>query len=495
MNTSLTKKIPVIAVMGHIDHGKSTLLSYIRQSNKPLNEAGGITQHISTYEIQHKTSDGKVQPMTFLDTPGHEAFSGIRTRGARIADIAILVVSAEDGVKPQTLEALRMIHEAHTPFVVAMTKIDKPDASIERTKLSLAENEIYVEGYGGTVSAIPVSAKTGAGIPELLDMITLLSDLEELAYNEQNLGTGYILESNLDVKKGVSATCIITDGSISKGGFIVSGESIAPIRIMENFEGKPVEKAVAGQGVRIVGFDTLPQVGNTFVICESKKDALDMVEHYKTERKTTDTTINFSGKILPLVIKADAGGTLEAVLSEVKKLDNDRIKTKVIYSGIGTITEGDIKIAYGTELARVIGFSVKVDGLAKATAERIGVSIHTFDIIYKLSEWLEEVLKEETPSIDVEEVLGVLKVLKVFSKVKDKQIIGGLVESGTIGNNSQIKLMRRDTEIGSGKIRELQSQKIKVDTLGAGKECGLLVEAKVEIAPGDRLHAYIVSKK
>lgn len=488
-------KIPVIAIMGHIDHGKSTLLSYIRQSTRPLNEAGGITQHISAYEVEHKTAEGKLQKITFLDTPGHEAFSGIRKRGAHVADIAILVVSAEDGVKPQTLEALKSIKDSNTPFIVAITKIDKPEASIDRAKLSLAENEVYVEGYGGTVSAIPLSAKTGEGVSDLLDMIALTADLEGKTFNPEQHATGYILESNLDVKKGISATCILTDGTLEKGLYIASSSSMAPLRIVEDYNGRQINTAIAGQPVKVIGWDSLPVVGDTFTVCSDKKEALAHIEATQQKKGSLEDEIRFDGKVLPLVVKADAGGSLEAVLSLIKSLDTDRIHTKVIHSGIGTISENDLKIASGGEKALVIGFTTKVDALAKAIAERNTIEIQTFDIIYKLSEWLKEKLNTETPSIDVEEVTGTLKVLKIFSKVKDKQILGGLVETGSIKNGSQVKIMRREAEIGSGKIRELQAQKIKMDEVSMGKECGLLVEAKVEIAAGDRLQTFIISKQ
>ncbi|MHB1316860.1 MAG: translation initiation factor IF-2 [Minisyncoccota bacterium] len=495
MSTLNTNKIPVIAIMGHIDHGKSTLLSYIRQSTRPINEAGGITQHISAYEVDHKTPEGLSQKMTFLDTPGHAAFSGIRKRGADVADIAVLVVSAEDGVKPQTIEALKSIQESKTPFIIAITKIDKPEASLERTKLSLAENEIYVEGYGGTVSAIPLSAKTGEGVSDLLDMLALTSDMEAKKFNNTKPATGYILESNLDVQKGISATCILTDGILKKGLYIASSTSMAPLRIVEDFTGKQIEVAQAGQPVKIIGWDSLPVVGDTCEVCADKKEAILYIEKNKNQEIEKMDDSDFTGTVIPLVVKADAGGSLEAVLAEIKKLDNDRIHTKIIHSGIGTISESDLKVASGSEKTFVIGFTTKVDSLAKAIAERNNIEIHTFDIIYKLSEWLQEKLTLETPSIDVEEVTGTLKVLKIFSKVKDKQILGGLVETGSIKNGAMVKIMRRDTEIGTGKIRELQAQKIKSDEVGSGKECGAMVEAKVEIVTGDRLQTYIISKQ
>src|SRR3990167_9116536 len=267
MNTNLsdiTERGPIVAIMDHIDYGKSTLLHYIRNQKDEtslsysqdralpaLEEAGGITQHISAYEVLHQSKEGKKRTITFIDTPGHEAFGGIRRRGAHVADIAVLVVSAEDGVKPQTLEALTSILESKTPFIVAINKIDKLEANIERTKQSLAENEIYIEGYGGDIPAVPISAKTGDGISELLDMIGLVSDMENLTGNPNLLGQGIILESSRDTKRGISATCIIKNGTIEKGQYISAGTAVAPVRIMENYLGKPLEKATFSSPVKI----------------------------------------------------------------------------------------------------------------------------------------------------------------------------------------------------------------------------------------------------
>ncbi len=326
-------------------------------------------------------------------------------------------------------------------------------------------------------------------------MIALTAELEQNTFDSEKKATGYILESNLDVKKGISATCILTDGVLQKGLYIASSTSTAPLRIVEDYTGKQVDRACAGQAVKVIGWNSLPIIGDMCMVYEDKKDALTHVNTHQQHKNNTDTESSFNGRVLPLIVKADAGGSLEAVLTEIKKLDTDRIHTKVIHSGIGTISENDLKVASGGEKALVIGFTVKVDSLAKTIAERNNIEIHTFDIIYKLSEWLAEKLVVETPSIDVEEVTGTLKVLKIFSKVKDKQILGGLVETGSIKNGSQIKIMRRDAEIGSGKIKELQSQKIKSDEVSSGKECGMLVEAKIEIVPGDRLQTFIISKQ
>jgi translation initiation factor IF-2 len=489
----ITKRPPVVAIMGHIDHGKSTLLSYIRKSATALSEAGGITQHISAYEAEHNG-----EKITFIDTPGHEAFSGHRNRGAKVADIAILVVSAEDGVKPQTLEAMESIKKTETPFIVAITKIDKPEANIDRTKVSLAEAGIYVEGFGGDVSVVPVSGKSGEGVPELLDMILLTAELENLTGDASKPATGQIIESNLDSKTGMSATCIIKDGCLKKGMFVADENAYVPVRVMENWKGQLIPEACFSMPIKITGWNALPKVGSQFRAFNSKKEVEEYISEMKDEPKNQKQGFVAKKddlKEFPLVVKADTAGSLEAIIAQINKISMERIRPKVVFSGIGTVSENDVRMAKGTELAGIIGFSVKVDSQAKILAERDGIHIHNFDIIYKMSEWLEKELIENTPSIEVEEKTGESKVLKVFSKVKDKQIIGCRMETGKILQNEQVKIFRRDAEIGVGRVRELQSQKSKVSEVEEGKDFGTMIEAKIEIAPGDKLQAFTMVKK
>lgn len=497
MNTANPNSIPrapVVAVMGHIDHGKSTLLLYIRnhlstETKAALREAGGITQHVSAYEVSHSG-----RPITFIDTPGHEAFSGIRRRGAQSADIAILIVSAEDGVKPQTLEALNSILQSKLPYIVAITKVDKEGANIDKTKQSLAEHEIYVEGYGGTTPVVEVSSVTGAGISDLLDMIILIADMEALSGDPSIAAQGVVIESNRDVRKGLSATCIIKNGTIKKGMFVVSGASSSPVRIMENFLGKPMETASFSSPIRIIGWDSLPRVGAPFKAFISREEALAAAEKAEEEHPNREES-DMTRKRIPVVIKADTSGSLEAVLFETEKLQTDRVTVRVVASGIGSITENDIRLAEGTEKAIVLGFNTKTDAPARALAERGGITIKTFDIIYKLAEWLEEEISRQTPKVEVEEAIGSAKVLKVFSRIKDKQIIGGRVEEGSMKLGAQVKILRREAEIGQGKIRELQQQKQTADEVAAGVEFGALVESKIEIAPGDRIQSFVVTRQ
>ncbi len=497
---------PVIAVMGHIDHGKSTLLDYIRETNIVDKEAGGITQHLSAYEVLHKTPAGLLKKITFLDTPGHAAFSGIRNRGASVADIGILVVSAEDGVKPQTLEALNSIKQVGIPYIVAISKIDKPEANIERTNQSLAENEIYVEGYGGDVPVVPISAKTGKGIPELLDMIILVADLGGFTGDSEASAEGVVIETSTDPKKGLGTTLIVKKGTLRKGSFIIAHKNFAPVRIMENFLGKPLAEAGIGSPVKIVGWDSLPPVGSTFTTVASKKEALHIIEELiqkeekiKTEKKEPASPAPASGADLtvtiPLIIEADAAGSLEAILQEIAKISVERVKVKILQRGIGRVTEGDIKLASHDSKSIILNFNSKIDPAALALAERLKIEIHEFNIIYKMTEWLTDALKTLAPTIQVEESVAEAKILKVFSKDRDKQIIGGRVEKGTFPIGAQVKVLRRGIEIGRGKVRELQQQKLKASEVASPKEFGAMVESKMEIAPGDYLDAFIIVEK
>ena len=498
------KRQPIVAIVGHIDHGKSTLLDYIRKTNVVAGEAGGITQHLSAYEIEHvtKTNGSEVtEKITFLDTPGHAAFQKMRARGLEVADVAILVVSSEDGVKLQTLEAVKLIKQENVPFIVALTKIDKSGSNLDRAKSSLIENEIYIEGMGGDIPFVAVSGKTGEGISELLDLIVLSADLVELTYDPETLALGTIIEANVDTRKGISATLILTEGVLSSGSYIVAKESIAPVRIMENFLGKPIKEAHAGQPVRIIGFSSVPNVGGQFRAVENKKLAEAAAEEERRavpkKQNSTYTAEEEGARIsLPLIIKADVVGTIDAIVHEIEKIPSERIELRVVYSGVGAISEADVKQVAGSKTPGIIlGFNVKVDGSAKDLAERMGVTIQTFDIIYKLAEWLAEEAITRTPKAMVEEVSGTAKILKVFSTSKAGVVLGGRVEEGELSERAQVKIMRRDIEIGRGHVGSLQSQKSQVKKVDAGTEFGALIETKDEPAPGDHLVAFTMIEK
>lgn len=487
---------PIVVIMGHIDHGKSTLLDYIRKTNIVDKEAGGITQHISAYEVSHKDASGVIKRISFLDTPGHEAFKGMRSRGARVADIAVLVVSAEDGVKAQTIEAYKSIKEAGIPFIVAINKIDKPNANIDRTKQMLAEAEIYVEGYGGDVPWVAISAKTGKGVDDLLDTMLLVAEMAELKGEPAKPAEGIIIESNMDPKKGVSATLIITDGTLKRGMFVVAEDAMAPVRIMEDFTGSAISEASFSTPVRLTGWSIVPKVGSIVTTCDTKKKAEEMIA--TTKKSPVIQKHEALGKdvvIIPIIIKTDVAGTLEAIEHELAKLSHERVKLRIIQKGVGAISESDIKVAAGGDNVLVIGFHTKADCLGADLASRNNITIHFFDVIYKLTEWLEAEILNRAPHIEVIEPLGEFRIIRYFSQQKDKQVVGGRVEKGKIISGGKFKIMRRDVEIGEGKITELQSQKIKVPEVMEGIECGLMVESKFTLAEKDVLIPYAIVRK
>lgn len=500
---------PVVAILGHIDHGKSSLIDYIRKTNivetRPtersfgLEEAGGITQHPSAYEITRPNG----ARITFIDTPGHEAFTSIRTRCANIADIAVLIVSAEDGVKPQTVEVIKYIKQCNLPYLVAITKVDKPTANVNRAKQSLAENEVYVEGYGGNVSVIEVSAVTGQGIDDLLDMIGLTAEMEGETAERDALGSGVIIESRLDPKRGITAVGIIHNGTVRRSLFAASRGAITPIRFLLDAEGHTVEELSFSSPVQIVGWDKMPAVGAEFKTFLKKEEAVEYAEQAAEKGRTLNTNPqgptlgSESVAMLPIVLKTDTTGSLEVVLNELSKLSRERIAPKVISSGVGVINENDVKSAIAAaDMGMpaqpgtiIFGFNTKVDAQAALLAERSSVAVLTFNIIYELTDKVKELLAEREPRIEVEQVEGAAKVLKIFSTTKGKQVIGGRVLSGIFKRQAEVTIMRRDADIGRGKVKELQKGKVATASAEEGTEFGALIESKIEIAPGDILES------
>ncbi len=485
-NNNLIPRPPVVVIMGHIDHGKSTLLDYIRKTNKVAQEEGGITQKISAYEAECEVADQK-RKITFLDTPGHEAFCAVRERGARVADIAVLVVSAEDGVKPQTLEALNCIKKDSMPFVIALSKIDKPGANIDKIKQNLAENNIMVEGWGGTIPLVPLSSKTGEGVSELLEMITLQSDIEGLKSNPSLAAEGFVIESGLNPQQGISATIIIKEGTLKTGMFVATDGAYAKVRVMKNFKGEDIEKASFSSPIKIVGWSNQPAVGRQFKSFAAKEEAVafaNATDNLESGENQVDIPEGCAS--LPLVLKADNAGSLEAVEYELEKLGGEKIMVKIIGKGVGAITEKDVKMA-SVKKSLVIGFNVSTDKSTEMLAMRDKVEIKTFKVIYELVDYLKEKVKEATPTEMVEKVTGSAKILKTFSQNKDRQIVGGKVEEGEIKSGSTLQIWRRDSTIGEGKIKELQVKKVKTGTAEEGQEFGMMIDSKTEIVGGDVL--------
>lgn len=482
---------PVVVVMGHVDHGKSTLLDFIRKSNVVAGEAGGITQHVAAYEVERE-KNGEKKRITFIDTPGHAAFSAIRARGANVADIAILVVAADDGVKAQTLEALSQIREAGIPFVVAINKIDKPNADLNRTHASLLEKEVYLEKLGGDIPWAAISAKTGQGVDELLDLILLVAEIHEYKADLNAQAEGYVVEAHRDQKRGIAATLIITNGTLKSGMAILAGRAIAPVRIMENHLGMSVREAAFSTPVSLIGFDELPTVGETFLSFKNKKEA----EAARAAMTPVNTGIKQAETVegryyMPVIVRADATGSLEAILQELARLGDEHAQVTIVQSGIGNITEGDIKTAMaGNTYATVIGFNVGIDPIAESVARERGVRFEFFNIIYKLTEKIDELLKTSQPKRVVEEVLGKARILKVFSSRKQEHVIGGSVSEGRIQKNTEIRVLRRKVDIGRGAFINIQTNRQNVEKAEVGAEFGAQIESDFELAEGDILECF-----
>jgi translation initiation factor IF-2 len=488
---------PVVAVLGHVDHGKSTLLDFIRKSNVVAKEAGGITQHIAAYEIERERG-GKTKHITFIDTPGHAAFSAIRARGANVADIAILVVAADDGVKAQTLEALASIRAAKIPFIVAINKIDKPNANVDQCIRSLLDQEVYLEKFGGDVPWAPISAKVGTGVEELLDLILLVAEIHELKGDPELPAEGFVIEAHRDQKRGIAATLIIKNGTLRSGMAVLAGSALAPVRIMEDQAGKSLREASLSSPVSLVGFDTLPEVGAAFKAYAKKRDAEETQETAIAEarmQKAPQAPADATGRFLmPVIVRADTTGSLEAVQHEIAKLGDEHSAVTIVQSGIGGISENDVKAAISSHIpATVIGFNVGVDSAGATLAQRDAVRVETFDIIYKLAERLEELLQENRPKRTVERIVGRAKILKQFSSQKDEHVVGGTLSEGYLERKAQVRVMRRGTAVGTGKIMNLQSHKQNVDRVEAPTEFGTQIAASFEIAQGDTLECFVTS--
>jgi translation initiation factor IF-2 len=485
---------PVVAIMGHIDHGKSTLLDYVRKSKVVEGEAGGITQHVSAYEAKHNE-----RTITFLDTPGHAAFQATRSRGASIADIAILVIAADDGVQDQTLSAYEFIKASGIPYVVAISKIDKNNADMERTLNSMLENGIYVEGRGGDVSYTPISAHTGEGVSELLDTILLAADLEELTGDRAQMGSGYILESSLDTQKGIQATCIIKNGTIESGQVILAGQAMAPVRIMEDFTGTAIKTASFSKPVRIIGFDSLPEPGSDFNVFTNKKEAqrfLDELDELSEEQEKELSDNEIQGKVaIPLVIKADVQGSVDAIKHQVETITSETAYFKILDEGVGEISEADVKKAGADSKAVFAGFNVGISKSAQDSVDIHGMTARSFDIIYELTEYLETILETRRPRVRTEKVTGVARIIRVFSWSNKGGVVGGKVTEGTIALGDKIAIIRRGHQVGTATIRELQRGKQEADSVDAPDEFGMRVETKFEIAEGDDVQSVVITEE
>jgi translation initiation factor IF-2 len=494
---------PVIAVMGHVDHGKTSLLDAIRNAEVASGEAGGITQHIGAYQV---TKNDRV--ITFLDTPGHEAFSALREHGAKIADIAIIVVAADDGVKPQTREAIDHAREAGASLVIAINKIDKEGADTNRVKQELSEIDVIPDDWGGDIPCVEVSAKTGDGIPKLLEVVLLVADIVETKARIEGHGRGVVIESHLDTGKGPVVTLLVQEGTIHQGDWIIAGASFGKIRTMEDFRGKKLKEATPAMPAVVSGLKSLPDFGNWFEQVKSEKEAKDWVER-QSRKKTYKSVTSIKSvtaedianavsegevKELPVVIKADVQGSLESLITAVEQVGNDEVRAKVVSSGIGDISEKDVQAATAAG-AIILGFNVSINAAVNQQAKREGVDFQLYKVIYELlddvREWLSSMLEPEI----IETEHAKLKILGVFKTTKEKVICGGKVLSGKITPELEIKIMRAGKLVGSGKLLSLQKDKQASKEAMENEECGLEVGTTKSIDLGDELVFFTTSKQ
>lgn len=476
----MTTRPPIVVVLGHVDHGKSSLLEAIREDFKITSkESGGITQHMGAYVVEYQ---GK--SITFLDTPGHEAFSAMRERGANVADIAVLVVAADEGVQLQTKEAIRQAKKAGLPLIVALNKIDKPEANAERVKQELSQEEIFVESFGGKVPCIETSAATKQGIPELLEMILLMADLEHVSVDPNKVGEGVVIESSLDPQRGPLATLLVQNGSMRMEDIIGTKSAIGKVRTLQDFQGASVSAGLPAMPVLVVGFEACPQVGESFAVFESEEAARARLVLSPLGRPSQVINIPPGAKKLDLVLKVDVAGSLEVLLSALLSLPQDNVFVRLVDAGVGEIGDKDVRLAQGTR-ARIIGFRTPVDPTAGDLAQREGIIIETFEVIYdliqKVRTWQEQEVVQELVTLDI----GTLQVLAVFFTEKNRQIIGGRVTEGEVRKKSQMRIFRNEEDLGLGKIINLQKEKKDVEMVSKGEECGILYEGQVKIQQGD----------
>ena len=492
----LVKRPPVVTIMGHVDHGKTTLLDYIRKSNVASGEAGGITQAIGAYSVKHNN-----QTITFIDTPGHAAFTQMRARGASITDIVIIIIAADDGIMPQTKEAIDHAKAAKVPIIAAINKIDKEDANIERALTGLAEAGLTPEEWGGDTIVNRISALTGEGVSELLENILLIAEMGEYKANPSRYATGAVIEAKKDNKTGSSATLLIQNGTLRLGDPIVVGTSYGKVRTLKNDLGQNITEAGPSAPVEITGISSVPSAGDKFMAFESEKQAKQIAEERTERAKKQDT--NFSGmtledlfgkikegiKEINLIVKADVNGSLEAVKSSLEKIDVEGVKINIIRGGVGAITESDIVLASASS-ALIIGFNVRADNKTNDTAKQYGISIKNYDIIYKLVEDMEKAMKGMLDPEYEEKVVGTLEIRQIFKFSKVGLIAGCHVLNGLVKNNQKARIVRDGTVVYNGSIRSLQHEKDQVKEVKKDMDCGITLENCQDYKEKDIIEVY-----
>ncbi len=492
MKEQIVQKPPVVCILGHVDHGKSSLLEAIKDFKITSKESGGITQHIGAYVVEQ---NGK--KITFLDTPGHEAFSAIRSRGAQVADIAILVVAADEGVKPQTIEAYECIKKAEIPFLVAINKIDKPESNPQKVKNELAQHGIFVEGMGGDVPVVETSAKTKQGINDLLEIILLVSEMHPQKVNLDVPARGVIIEAFLDSRRGPVATLLIKEGILKKQDIIATPTSCGKVRILEDFLGSPLKEAYPSTPAYMMGFEEVPKVGERFMVFDDLEKAREFVikEREKERERKQNAYLSEEGKeVLNLIIKGDVVGSIEAIEQSIENIPQEEVFTRILKSGVGDITEDDVILADSAG-AKIVGFRTKILPEAAKIADQKKVEIYIFEVIYDLIQKIREMIKNIIELQVVREDVGKLRVLVVFLSEKDKQIIGGRIFQGEMYKGLEVEIFREEKKIGQGKIINLQKEKKDIEKGNQGEEIGILLKTSTKIKEGDVLVAFTLKQK
>ncbi len=484
-NTLNVPRPPIVVVLGHVDSGKTSILDAVRKAHVADKESGGITQHVGAYELEF---NGK--KITFIDTPGHEAFSTMRSRGAKVADIAILVVDAVAGVQPQTREAISHIKKAGIGLIVAINKIDVPLARPEKIKEQLTKEGILVESYGGKIPAIEVSAKTGNGLDQLLEMVLLMAEMENFQGDLSKSAEGVVIEANLDSLRGPVATLLLRDGRLKVGDIIATSTVIGKIKGLENFKHQVVEEALPSMPVIALGFENAPMVGDKIKVFPTTEEAQAYLQ--KKERKSAEGSVFFAEegkKVLNLILKADVSGSLEAIGEVLKSIPQEKVVLRILDKAVGEITDNDIKLAEASKAA-IIGFRAKIGQTAAIIKERSSAKVLIFDIIYDLAQGVRQLMEKQlAPDIE-KKFVGRLKVLAIFRTDKNRQIIGGKVVDGEIKKSARAEIRRGEEVMGKGKIISLQENKKDVEGVNKGRECGILFEGDAKIEESDLLEVF-----
>lgn len=496
-DADLVVRPPVITVLGHVDHGKTSLLDSIKNTKVVDGEAGGITQHIGAYQIE---SNG--HPITFLDTPGHAAFTAIRARGARVTDIAVLVVAADDGIMPQTLEAINHAKAAEVPIVVAINKMDLPGADPERVKRQLSEQELLVEDWGGDIISVDVSAKTGAGIDNLLENLLLVAEIGELKANPNKPARGVVIEAKLDRKRGPSTTVLVQDGTLKIGDFIVAGGAYGRVKAMSNDQGKPIKSVLPGYPAEVLGFNNVPEAGDQLTVAANEREGRSMAEaNGKSDTGTSgqgraltlEEVVNQVGtdevKELNLVIKADVQGSVEAVRGALERMVDEDATVRVLHSGSGAVTESDILLASASE-AIVISFSIGAEPSAERLADRMGVEIRHYNIIYQLLDDIEKALHGMLDPVYTEIIVGRAEVREIFEGRRGTQIAGCRITEGRMVRNGDVRVVRDGAVVEDTTVSSLRHFREEVNEMNAGTECGIVLQGFNDFQEGDILEVH-----